>query len=501
MNLKNGYNVIVIMEDSFRKDHLGCYGNKWIKTPYIDKFASESAVFDYAYAEGLPTIPVRTALFTGRYTLPFRRWQPLEQLDIPISEVLWDKGFTSAFISDTYHMHKPQMGFSRGFDDVRWIRGQESDPSVIDPNVKVDLPKFSEKNWHPAYPGQPERLVKKQFEQYLRNSAHRKTEEDHHVARVIKAGMSWLEEVTSTGKRDNLFLWLDSFDPHEPWDPPTDYTDMYPVPEYDGLPIIWGGGSVKGWTLDEVRHIRSQYAGTLTMCDKWTGVFLEKVEELGLLDNTMIVLLSDHGEPLGEHGIIKKTQPWPYEELSHIPLMIRLPDEMQESSKRQRVDAFTGTPDIMPTILDFLGVKGPAVIQGQSLLPEIRGEEENSRKFAISGHHRNSWSIRNRERSFYYWPGAGAPYTWGVGVASLEQKTRPELYRFNVNYVPPEPHRYELEKDQPERNNLIDEEPEIANSLEKKIREFIKGLSPSPGDLMAKDFMKRQMTLRTPPKS
>ena len=118
MSSDRDYNVILIMEDSLRKDHLGCYGNEWIKTPYLDKFAQESVIFDYAYAEGLPTIPVRVSMFTGRYTLPFRGWQPLEQLDVPIAEILWDKGVTSALISDTYHMHKPQMSFSRGFDHV-----------------------------------------------------------------------------------------------------------------------------------------------------------------------------------------------------------------------------------------------------------------------------------------------------------------------------------------------------------------------------------------------
>ena len=494
-------NVIVIMEDSFRKDHLGCYRNKWIKTPHIDKFASESVIFDYAYAEGLPTIPVRTALFTGRYTLPFRRWQPLEQTDILLAEILWDKGITSALITDTYHMHKPQMGFGRGFDYVKWIRGQESDPVITDPNVKADLSRFSEKNWRATYPGQSERIVKKQFEQYLRNSAHWKTEDDHHVAQVMRAGISWLEDMISDGKRDNLFLWLDSFDPHEPWDPPTCYTEMYPVPEYDGLPIVWGGGFVKDWTLAEVRHVRSQYAGTLTMVDKWTGVFLERVEQLGLLDNTMIVFLSDHGEPLGEHGIIKKAQPWPYEELSRIPLVIRLPDGMQESSSNRHVDAFAGMPDIMPTILDFLDLKGPPVIQGRSLLPAIRGEEEKASDFAISGHYGNSWSIRDREWSFYYWLGVKAPYTWGVGYAELERRTERELYRYVAEYVPPEPRRYELLKDQPEKSNVVEDEPEIADSLEKEMREFIEGLSPSPGDLMAKNFMKRQMMLRTQPKS
>ncbi len=469
-------NVIVIMEDSFRKDHLGCYGNDWIKTPNIDRFASEATVFDHAYAEGLPTIPVRVALFTGRYTLPFRGWQPLEQGDIPIAEILWDKGVTSALITDTYHMHKPKMGFGRGFDYVLWIRGQESDPAVVDPELKVDLTKYSEKNWHSSYPGQPERIVKKQFIQYLRNRSSWKGEEDHHIARVMRAGMKWLEEMVAEGKRDNLFLWLDSFDPHEPWDPPRYYTDMYPVPEYEGLPIIWGGGFVKDWTLAEIRHIRAQYAGTITMVDKWTGIFLEKIEDLGLLDNTMIIFLTDHGEPLGEHGIIKKVQPWPYEELSHIPLIIRLPDGMDF---KKRVEAFVGMPDIAPTILSFLNVDVPSIMHGRNLIPLMQGEEEDV-EFGISGFHRRAWSIRDYEWSFYL---------WFKGLMSGEE--RRELYRYDPNFIPPEPSKYEVERDLAEREDLIEEEREVAEQLEEKMRRFIEGLKPSPGDLMAKEFMRR----------
>ncbi|MBS7633313.1 sulfatase-like hydrolase/transferase, partial [Candidatus Bathyarchaeota archaeon] len=441
--------------------------------------------FDYAYAEGLPTIPVRVSMFTGRYTLPFRGWQPLEQLDMPIAEILWDKGVTSALISDTYHMHKPQFGFSRGFDYVDWIRGQENDPWIVDPNLKVDLSKYSEKNWHPNYPGQPSSIVKKQFEQYLKNRAHWKDEEDHHVAQVFKASMNWLETEISKGNKNRIFLVIDSFDPHEPWDPPSQYLDMYPVPEYDGSPITWGGGAADDWTLPEIRHLRAQYAGTITLADKWTGIFLEQVEHLGLLDNTLIIFLSDHGEPLGEHGIIKKVKPWPYDELSHIPFIMRLPDKMNEEGKR--IEGFVGVQDLAPTILSLFGVKTTPFMQGKNLLSLIHGEEE-AMEFAVSGFHERSWSIRNHEWSYYLW----------LGSEMANAKIKPELYKYSPDNVPTEPAKYVLEKDQAEMENLIQEQKEVADSMEKDLREFIESLSPSAGDIMSQDFMKRQMTLRAP---
>ncbi len=117
-------NTIVMVTDSLRADFVSCYGNKWIKTDNFDRFSRKSMRVTHAYPEGLATIPVRTALFTGRYTLPFRGWQGLERQDVLLAEVLWSKGIRTALIADTYHMHKPGMGFDRGFDEVQWVRGQ-----------------------------------------------------------------------------------------------------------------------------------------------------------------------------------------------------------------------------------------------------------------------------------------------------------------------------------------------------------------------------------------
>jgi arylsulfatase A-like enzyme len=475
-------NVIVIMLDSLRPDHLGCYGNRWIKTPNIDEFARECTIFDRAYAEGLPTLPVRTALFTGRYTLPFRGWQRLEPDDVPIAEILWDRGFTTALITDTYHMHKPSMAYERGFDYVEWIRGQESDPYITDPNVKVDLERWHHKNYSTEqYFSRSVDERRKFFIQYLRNTAHWKGEEDHFVVQVMKAGARWLEKQVGMGRKDRLFLWLDSFDPHEPWDPPEEYYELYAPPGYEDKPIIWGGGSVKEFTELEIQHIRAQYAGEVTLVDKWFGWFIGRVKELGLWENTLIILLSDHGEPLGEHGIIRKVRPWPYEELSRIVLMVRHPDGM---GRGRRVRAFVETVDVMPTILDclnleyhseqsFWGVKVENM-HGRTLLPLMKGEMEAIKDFAISGHYKRSWSIRDGDYTLYIWLKPGAEYQWGLKPIEMkEEKVKPELYKTERDYVPPPPRDYNWREDLPEKENLIDVEEDVAKDLELKLRRKI----------------------------
>jgi arylsulfatase A-like enzyme len=461
-------NVIVIMLDTLRYDHLGCYGNTWIKTPNIDKFAKDAFLFTRAYAEGLPTLPVRTALFTGLYTLPFRGWQRLEPDDITLAEILWDKGVTTALITDTYHMHKPQMAYERGFDYVKFIRGQEMDPYKIDINIQVDLSKWHEKNYsssqyatfaadvggpHPRFRTEIQR--KEYFIQYLKNISNWKGEEDQFIAQVVKAGIKWLEDQVKAGNMDRLFLWLDSFDPHEPWNPPEEFYKIYAPKEYADKPIIFGGGNAEEFTNLEIQHIRAQYAGKVTLVDKWVGIFLEKIKELGLWENSMIIILSDHGCPIGEHGIIKKVRPWPYEELARIPLLIKHPE-----MKGKKINAFIETIDIMPTILDAFKIKYNGLIDGESIIPLLKEEKEKIREFAISGFYEYSWSLRDENYTLYLWLDKGK-------IVSSE------LYEARRDYIPPKPEDYNWKKDVAEKNNLIQEKDDIAKEMQRKLEEKI----------------------------
>jgi len=466
-------NIFVIMLDSLRADHLGCYGNEWIRTPNIDEFSTECIIFERAYSEGLPTLPVRTALLTGRYTLMRRGWQHLEPSDISIAEVLWDRGYHSAFITDTYHMHKPGMGYERGFDYACFIRGQESDPYIIE-DIEVDLSKWSIKN----YLTEEDKAV---FIQYLKNISSWKNEEDHFVARVVRKGIHWLKRRLEEGRKDNLFLWLDSFDPHEPWDPPKEYYELYAPSGYEGLPIIQPstrgprGGFLENFTLDEVRHIRAQYAGEVSLVDKWVGKFFAWVKENDLWDDSLIILLSDHGEPLGEHGIIRKVRPWPYEELSRIVLMVKPPNG---SGKGRRVRTFVQTVDITPTILDFAEVSDERKsrwsvyprFEGKSLRGIILDEEESVRETAISGHYRRSWRIRDDNYALYLWPSMTGKYTFGLDIIERIDKTGPELYKVNDEYIPPRPEHWSV-NDQPEIDNIYEEEKDVVRDLELKLRQ------------------------------
>jgi len=181
------------------------------------------------------------------------------------------------------------------------------------------------------------------------------------------------------------------------------------------------------------------------------------------------------GNPLGEHGIIRKVRPWPYEELSRIVLAVHHPEGI---GRGRRVEKFVQTVDVPPTILDFLGVSegrdGMEVslqTQGASLKPLIEGEIEWIRDFAIAGFYRRSWSIRNEEFSFYLWSLENADKNGDTIVGGGERTS--ELYRIDRNFMPPRPERWHV-GEEPERENIIEDNRDLASELEAILRRELK---------------------------
>ncbi len=423
-------NVIVIMLDSFRQDHISFYNQgksvfkdvKPCKTPNIDKFAKECIVFENAYPSGLPTIPVRCELMTGQDTLPFRPWEPLSPRDVTIAEILGREGYVCGLISDTYHYRAPGMNFHRGFHAYRWIRGQEYDPYNSNPSRRR-VEDYVNENY-------PE-IWRKRVHQFLTNTDDFKREEDWFPAKVVSEAIEWLKK---NRVHEKVFLWIDSFDPHEPWDPPERF-DTYTDPNYDGPRLIMPmGGEASDWATEEqIRYIRGLYAGEAAFVDHCFGKLFEALEELGYYDDSIIILLADHGHPLADHGKFLKGTDRMYNELLKVPFMVRLPGG--EGARRTR--ALVQFPDVLPTILDLLGLKNNThSMHGKSFLPVLTGETDKHRKAIITGYHEGiDRCIRDEEWSYIQRP----------------EGEKDELYN--------------LVKDPKEQNNLIDDYPEEAKRL------------------------------------
>lgn len=439
-------NVVVIVADSLRQDHLGCYGNSWIKTPHLDRFASESLVCEHYYPENLPTGPTRTSWWTGRYGFTWRHWTPLTPDDVLLPEMLWDRGVRSALITDVYHMHTPGAGYGRGFDEVIYIRGQEYDKHVVD--AAVDLSRSPHHYLPEGKPGYDLNAWRAHFEQYLRNRTRIHGEETTYVAQTITHAMGWLDRQSA---RDRLFLWVDCFDPHEPWDPPEPYWSMYKDPNYRGreLPDPVPGRVGEVITEEELVRTRQLYAGEVTLVDAWVGKLLDKMRNVGLFENSLIMFTSDHGEPFGEHGIVRKARPWLHEELVRVPLIVHLPDG---SRAAERTGAILHAPDLTATVVEAFGGPIPEGVQGKSWWPVFRGEAAEHHRYTCTGWRSprgaEEWSIRDRRWSLLL------PFTQRPGDPARGVQL------------------YDRAQDPAERRNVYSEHPDVAAALELELYRF-----------------------------
>ncbi len=389
-------NVILIIVDTLRKDHIGAYGNQWIKTPSLDALAKESLRFTRAYPESLPTICARRAIHTGMRTWPFRDyepvpgapwvygWQPIPEGQTTLAQMLKEQGYKSPMmVTDTYHQWVPSMNFFRGFDLYQFVRGQTADPyrpAWMAPQGKL------ERTMMKGGPG-----ILARMRQYYANTAGRQTEKDWFPAQVFTGASQLLEAAT---RKQPFFLTVDCYDPHEPWDPPKEYVRMYDPEPYSGPePHQPTQGPSDYLTERELKRMRAWYAGELSMMDRWLGRFLEKAQEMGLFENTLIVLLGDHGHLLGEHGYVGKVHTELYPELVEIPFMIRHPEGRGAGRTSEH---YASTHDVAPTILGALGLEATEPMEGQDLSVLLDGRKPPERDHFTLGY--NDWAWARDER-------------------------------------------------------------------------------------------------------
>jgi arylsulfatase A-like enzyme len=186
-------NIVLIISDTFRADHLPCYGNRTVIAPNLSSFAERSFIFDNFYSGSFPTVPARADIMTGKYTFTYMGWEPLPQNEITLASSLTEAGWLTTGIADTPFLVRNGYGYDRGFQDFLWIRGQRSGTEHDD---VVSL---------------------------------RVKEEDYFAPRTFKTAIDWLER----HHKEHFFLYIDTWDPHEPWDPPAYYVKPY-YPDYAG---------------------------------------------------------------------------------------------------------------------------------------------------------------------------------------------------------------------------------------------------------------------------
>ena len=401
-------NCIWITIDSLRQDHVHCYAPQGasdldgpgicVQTPNIDRLAAEGVQFDRMRAETLPTIPARRSMFTGRRLFPWpdetyykgiyvhtNGWRPLPQEDVTIAEHLSQQGFVTALVSDVYHVMKPSMNFHRGFQCFHWERGQENDQwqsqplpnGLIQQFIKPDTPRVSPKE---GWPGSSRERSWEVLEQYLKNQMFRQSDDDYQAARTFRRAIEWLER---NHEHEQFFLYIDSFDPHEPCEAPQHFLDMYD-PDSAGPQLIYGNLYLRSELTDQEHHnVRAHYAAEVSMVDHWVGQVLAKVDELGLRDNTLVVLLSDHGKILGEFGIYGMPPEYTGPALNPVPCIMRHPSG---EGRGQRFGGWLYNIDITATVLELLGVDPKSGNEGKNVWPAAAGGADAFRECLVCGH-------------------------------------------------------------------------------------------------------------------
>ena len=266
-------NVIWIVADTFRQDHLGAYGKKPILTPSLDALAAKSSLFTRHYAAGFPTMPTRADHALGRWTMSFMGWEPLPADATTLAEILASNGYHTAAMVDTPFYLRGGMNYDKGFQTFSMYTGQE---------------------------GSVTRLLTHHHHESRDAREAWRFEADRNVAQTVTRAMQWLQ----LHHTEDFFLYIDTWDPHEPWDAPTYYSRLY-MPDHDGEVVQPPYGywqEAPGYTEEKVAKARAAYAGEVTMVDTWIGYLLRMVENMGLTEETAIIFTSDHGFYFGEHG-------------------------------------------------------------------------------------------------------------------------------------------------------------------------------------------------------
>ncbi len=456
----NGLNLIIIVADTFRADNLAPYGPKWLETletPNLDRFAQRATVFTDAYSELMPTIPIRRTLYTGRRGIPayyfpqhenvqLPGWHPLYHEDVTLSETLTEAGYINALISSLYHQFKPGRNFQRGFHTWRWVRGLEFDYYGTSPHHGLDISEFVSDEYLARNPG-----LRNSLSQYKANRNLWRQQGESVSQITAQTAIRWLNENYA---QKPFYLQVEFFDPHEPWDPPRRFLEKYMPkasgpsyiePPYDTVPLS-----------DEIKNrMRANYAGDVSCVDHWVGALLETIEQFGLMENSVVVFMADHGAMLGEHEQFLKGPDKLRCQVTHIPMLIHVPGN---SAAGKKVQGFVQIPDVMATVLGQMGLKPPSRATGKDFWPLVTGS---------ASHH--EYVVQT-----YGWVGAVRNAEWNYSEI-WKPGTNAGMYH-KLPDMPAEPYKpqlYNLQDDPKEMTDVADKYPDAARRMSAKMKEYL----------------------------
>ncbi len=406
-------NVVLLTIDSLRADHLGCYGYHHATSPFMDEFAAQGVMAERFLAPVIPTQPSYTTMLTGQYPTTHNIVSHGGQAELAgdapmLSETLVQAGYATC-TADSLFRHR--FWFGRGFE------------FIIDPSVRRKLMLLLD------------------------------------CETLNKRAIPWLRE----HKDEPFFLFVHYWDPHTPYTPPERYRGLFydgknPLdPENHSLEEWWdspGGAMAQDFWLrtpqghiTDADYVTAMYDQEVRHIDDGLREIVGAIDEMGLADNTLIVVIGDHGENMNEHGIFYDHYGL-YDSVLHVPMLMRLPGRLPAGL---RLPQMLQHVDLAPTVLDALGVPIPPAMEGKSFWPLATGAtSEGGYEAVVSAEctWRPCWSYRTDAYKFILW---------------REEDENGACQR----------ELYDLKADPDELRNIVDERPDIAAELEQRLEAWI----------------------------
>jgi arylsulfatase A-like enzyme len=385
--MSGGRKVLLIVTDQWRGDHLGCLGHPHVRTPHLDRLAREGTLFARHYAQGTPCGPSRASIMSGQYVMNHRvatNWTPTSAALPTLPKLLRAAGVAPYLIGYTTTVPDPRVtphgdprfrgwSIAEGWEVLRPFEAQRG--AYLSYLAERGYGPQASYEAHFAAAGRSE-LTRAPF-----------APEDHDTAWLGAAARSFLGHPP----QGDWLLHFGLFRPHPPLAAPASFLEGYagctppapaesdPAATHPYVAALRAGvsaatahpalpGLASALDADTVAELRRAYYALCTEVDAEIGHALQVLEETGQLEDTLVIVTSDHGEQLGDHGLFGKRGL--HGSSFHVPLIVRMPGGATD----QRIDAFTESVDLLPTILDWLGEAPPLHADGRSLLPFLRGE-------------------------------------------------------------------------------------------------------------------------------
>ena len=418
--MKKRPNILVFMADQLRFDALGCYGNNQIRTPNIDSLALTGSIFDNHFVQNPVCGPSRCTILTGRYPHSHGvrdNGVALRDEEVCLPEVLAQAGYRTAAIGK---MHFTTQFMPKVNEEDDWPADHYGFQIL---HTTCDSKTGEYLDWLKEKSPRDYAIVKEQGERKAREDRASAADKESTGAPQLHPSdidpnfhqSAWIADrmidLIRESDGETPFFALCSFvDPHHPFDPPAPWSEMYD-PDVLAAPLYEEGeledkpphfrmhrtgrgfGNEKydfrRLTPHEWGQVKAAYYGMISLVDHNIGRVLAALKEQGLEEDTLVLFTSDHGEMLGDHGLLFKG-PFHYDCLIKAPLIVKWPGVVPQGS---RYAAVTEHVDLMPTLLDLAGVAAPGGVQGVSIAPILRGDVGAGRPYALTEFNCYDWGL------------------------------------------------------------------------------------------------------------